>query len=139
MKERQTRQLDAVYKAVRAVMDHPTAEQVHARVRKSMPTVSLGTVYRNLQKLAAQERVRVVHGADRAARYDPVLEEHDHFLCERCGEVTDVLRVRGVRVGSRELARAGYRIRSQTLTFNGVCPGCLGRRRSLRRREPSVS
>jgi Fur family transcriptional regulator, peroxide stress response regulator len=117
-------------------MDHPTAERVHARVRKSIPTVSLGTVYRNLQKLAAQERIRVLHGADRAARYDAVLEEHDHFLCERCGAVTDVSPVRGLPVASPELARAGYSIRAQRLTFYGVCPRCLeGKRRTRRRRD----
>ena len=134
MKERRTRQLAAVEQAVRAVMDHPTAERVHARVRKSMPAVSLGTVYRNLQKLAAQQRVRLVRGADRAARYDAVLETHDHFLCECCGAVTDVASVRRRAVGAPELTRAGYHISSQAVTFYGVCPRCqVGKRRSRRR------
>ena len=54
MKARQTRQLLAVFDAVSAARDHPTAEEVCARVRRQWPRVSLGTVYRNLQKLAAQ-------------------------------------------------------------------------------------
>lgn len=130
MRERRTRQLDAVYDAVRGTMDHPTAEEVHARVRRDMPSVSLGTVYRNLQKLAAQERVRVLHGADRAARYDAVLADHDHFVCERCSQVTDVTRTRTLPADSRNLKRAGYSIRAEALTFYGVCPRCTARRRA---------
>ena len=55
---RHTRQLAAILEAVSAAHDHPTAEQVYSRVRDRLPRVSLGTVYRNLQKLAEQQRVR---------------------------------------------------------------------------------
>ncbi len=124
MKERQTRQRAAVYAVVSAAHDHPTAEQVHARVRRRLPQVSLGTVYRNLEMLAAQQRVRVVHLADHATRYDGMLEEHDHFLCERCGMVTDLLRPQRIRASSVKLAEAGYTVRTQAVTFYGVCPKC---------------
>jgi len=124
MKPRQTRQLGAVYDVVHAAHDHPTAEEVHARVRRRMPRVSLGTVYRNLQKLATQQRLRVVHLADRTARYDGMLQEHDHFVCERCGEVTDLVRKRSAPPDCATLDRAGYGIRAHALTFYGTCPGC---------------
>ena len=48
MKERRTRQLAAVADVVNAAHDHPSAEDVHRRVRRKLPRVSLGTVYRNL-------------------------------------------------------------------------------------------
>jgi len=124
MKERRTRQLAAVAEVVNAAHDHPSAEEVHRRVRRKLPRVSVGTVYRNLQKLAAQQTVRVVQLADRAARYDGMLEEHDHFMCERCGTVTDLLRKHGGPVTWPDLGRAGYTVRSHALTFYGVCPKC---------------
>src|SRR5258708_37351408 len=120
MKQRQTRQLTAVYDVVRAAHDHPTAEEVYARVRRRLPQVSLGTVYRNLQKLAAQQSVRVVHLADRAARYDSMLQEHDHFVCEHCGTVSDLDRAHTVVVDRSALGRAGYGVRTHALTFYGV-------------------
>lgn len=135
MKERQTRQLAAVYDVVSAARDHPTAEDVHARVRRRLPRVSLGTVYRNLQKLAAQQRVRVVHLTDRAARYDWMLENHDHFLCERCGSVTDLPRSRAVRPDFTDLGRAGYAVRTHALTFYGHCPDCGGTKNGKGRRR----
>ena len=124
MKERQTRQLRAVYNVVNAARNHPTAEEVYRRVRRRLPRVSLGTVYRNLQKLAAQRRVRVVQLADRAACYDGMVEDHDHFLCERCGAVTDLVRKDVAPPDCRTLQRAGYMVGAHTLTIYGLCPKC---------------
>ena len=124
MKQRQTRQLAAVYDVVRAAHDHPTAEEVVARVRRRLPRVSLGTVYRNLRKLAAQQHVRVVHLADRSARYDGMLEDHDHFVCERCGDLTDLPRTRAPAPKRAALSAAGYGVRAHAVTFYGVCPDC---------------
>jgi len=137
MKHRETRQLAAVFDVVHAAQDHPTAEEVHVRVRRRLPQVSLGTVYRNLQKLATQQRLRVVHLADRTARYDGMLQEHDHFMCERCGEVTDLVRGRTAPPDCAALGRAGYGIRTHALTFYGTCPQCgkpPRRRRATARR-----
>jgi Fe2+ or Zn2+ uptake regulation protein len=124
MKERRTRQLSAVADVVNAARDHPSAEEVHRRVRHKLPRVSLGTVYRNLQKLAAQQQIRVVQLANRAARYDGMMEEHDHFMCEQCGTVNDLPRKRSIRPASPSLGRAGYAVRSHALTFYGLCPKC---------------
>jgi Fur family peroxide stress response transcriptional regulator len=124
MKQRQTRQLAAVYDVVRAAHDHPTAEEVVGRVRRRLPQVSLGTVYRNLQKLAVQQRVRVVHLADRTARYDGMLEDHDHFVCERCGDLTALPRARAAAPKRAALTAAGYSVRAHAVTFYGVCSDC---------------
>jgi len=127
MKERRTRQLSAVAHVVNTAHDHPSAEEVHRRVRHKLPRVSLGTVYRNLQKLAAQQQIRVVQLADRAARYDGMMEEHDHFVCEHCSTVSDLFRKHSARLASPDLGRAGYVVRSHALTFYGLCPKCRAR------------
>jgi len=134
MKERQTCQLAAIYDVVSAARDHPTAEDVHARVRRRMRRISLGTVYRNLQKLAARQRIRIVHLADRTARYDAMMEDHDHFVCEHCSAVTDLARLRDADPDCSALARAGYGVRTHALTFYGACPRCApAQARRLRR------
>ncbi len=138
MKQRRTRQLLGVYGVVRDAHDHPTAEEVHQRLRRRQPRVSLGTVYRNLQKLAAQQRVRVVHLVDRAARYDATVEEHDHFACEDCGAVIDLARRRATRPDCSRLGYAGYTVRSHALTFYGTCADCGAKGGRPRRRQRSV-
>ena len=131
MTERRTRQLAAVSEVLRAAHDHPTADEVHRRVRRKLPRVSLGTVYRNLEKLAARREVRVVQLTDRAARFDGMLDEHDHFLCEGCGTLTDLVRKRPARPTCSALQRAGYTVREQTVTVYGLCPRCGAKQRSV--------
>jgi len=133
MKERQTRQLTAVYDVVSAAHDHPTAEEVHARVRRRLPRVSLGTVYRNLQKLAAQRQVRIVHLAQRPARYDGMVETHDHFVCEQCGGLTDLPRTEAAAPRCAPLTEAGFGVRAHAVTFYGICPTCAVALRHPRR------
>jgi Fur family transcriptional regulator, peroxide stress response regulator len=57
-KPRNTKQLEVVWDAVKDDSSHPTADQVYDKVRQRLPNVSLGTVYRNLQKLVAEENSR---------------------------------------------------------------------------------
>ena len=128
MSTRRTRQLEAVLGTVRVAFDHPTAEQVFARVRHRIPRVSLGTVYRNLEKLAAEGEVRVLHLAGRQSRFDGRVAEHDHFVCDGCGGVSDLEATPLRPLGSAHLEAEGYAVRSQTQTFFGVCPGCSAAR-----------
>ncbi len=125
MRQRQTRQLKAVLDVVVSAHDHPTADEVLRRVRAQLPQISLGTVYRNLQKLALQGCLRVVYLPDQAARYDGMTAPHDHFFCERCAAVTDLVRPRASvpSVGTR-LGESGYVVRTHSLTLYGVCPAC---------------
>jgi Fe2+ or Zn2+ uptake regulation protein len=59
-KPRNTKQLEVVWNAVKEDASHPTADQVYDKVRKHLPNVSLGTVYRNLQKLVTDEKLQVL-------------------------------------------------------------------------------
>jgi Fe2+ or Zn2+ uptake regulation protein len=124
VKTRRTRQLATIYELVTAAHDHPTAEEVCDRARRRLPRISLGTVYRNLQKLAEQQQLRAVHLPDRPTRYDGMAQEHDHFLCELCGTVVDLARTLAAAPDSSRLRKSGYHVRAHALTFYGLCPKC---------------
>jgi Fur family ferric uptake transcriptional regulator len=123
MKRRTTRQLAAVYDALAASHDHPTADTVFQRVRKRLPRVSLGTVYRNLEKLRDQGRLRVVRLDGGLAHYDAVIDAHDHFVCEGCGAVDD-LPPRALIPDTAALRAAGYQVSWYTTALYGLCRGC---------------
>jgi len=123
IRRRTTRQVDATWRALAASVAHPTAEQVLGAVQRELPATSRGTVYRNLGKLVADERARVVHGSGRAARVDARLDAHDHFVCTQCTLVADVERpVERRRRAARRVA--GHRVDGRMLTYYGVCRGC---------------
>ena len=124
IRKRTTRQLTAVYEALQDDHSHPSAEEIHRRVQKISPHVSLGTVYRNLQRLTEEGKIRTVHVGDRSARYDPTLEGHDHFICQQCGRVDDVWLNRDRRINLAPLVAKGFTIIDQSLAIHGLCQQC---------------
>ena len=124
MKQRSTAQLAATYDVLAKSLDHPTAEQVLERVRRRLPRVSLGTVYRNLEKLREQGRLRVVRLAGGVAHYDAMTEEHDHFVCESCGQVTDLEEAVPRTAPSMGLETRGFVVHWRTTALYGLCAEC---------------
>jgi Fe2+ or Zn2+ uptake regulation protein len=121
---RTTRQLEHVRAAVCASgVEHPTAERVFARVRDALPRISLGTVYRNLQRLVDEGRIGVTFLEGRVARYDPNPAAHDHFVCRRCGRVDDLGPVPPA-AGVAAARRAGHLVTSHALVLYGRCRAC---------------
>ena len=47
-----TAQREAILKELRSVKTHPTADELYAALRVKLPTISLGTVYRNLEQMS---------------------------------------------------------------------------------------
>jgi len=126
---RSTHQRSLIYEAVASTESHPTAEWVFERVRKSMPRISLGTVYRNLQLLVAEGRLRT-WTRGRTVRFDAELASHDHFACERCGLLVNLDRTSESFAAERRLAARGHEVRDRILEFIGLCRDCRrGRKR----------
>ena len=121
---RSTRQLSVVLEAVRSSgVEHPSADRVFARVRKVLPRISLGTVYRNLQRLAEEGRIGVTFLEGRVARYDPTTATHDHFVCEGCGRIEDLAPSRPT-TGLRAARRAGHLVTAHAYVLTGRCRSC---------------
>lgn len=120
---RSTRQRRLVLEAVVETKSHPTAEWVYAAVRRALPRVSLGTVYRNLQVLVEEGKLKSFV-RDGLIRYDADLDPHDHFSCERCGLLLDIPRAPETLPGERRLKAQGYSISGRTLEYHGLCRKC---------------
>jgi Fe2+ or Zn2+ uptake regulation protein len=126
---RQTRQRRLVYETVAETVSHPTAEWVYERVRRRMPRVSLGTVYRNLQLLVSEGLLRS-RTRGRITRYDADLAPHDHFSCRRCGLLLDLERAPRAFSEERQLRARGHEIEERILEFVGICRDCRHHRKS---------
>ncbi|MDZ7619488.1 MAG: transcriptional repressor [Patescibacteria group bacterium] len=120
---RKSRQRDVVLEELRAEASHPTARQLYDRVRRRLPHISLGTVYRNLDLLCGRGEIRRL-AADGETRFDADTSHHDHVRCVRCGRVAD-LPAKSIQLPTGELDEtAGYEIISYRLEYLGVCPAC---------------
>jgi len=120
---RNTTQLQIIWEAVKDDKSHPTADQIYDRVRKKLPSISLGTVYRNLQKLVSDEKLQVLMRG-RSQHFDPLVERHQHFICELCDRVYDVWLDNQREIKPVKLAHEGFRVTSHQLAFYGTCKHC---------------
>src|SRR2546430_8019982 len=122
--KRATRQLTAVYEALEGDHSHPSADEIYQRVRRTLPHISLGTVYRNLQRLVEEGKIRMLLLGERVARYDPMLAAHDHFICQQCGRVEDLLLEQGHQVNLQPLIERGFTVLTHSLAIHGLCQQC---------------
>jgi len=113
----------AVFEALRADADHPTAEAVYERVSNDLPTISLRTVYQTLNDLVSMGELQQLDLGTGSSRFDTTTGAHHHVLCESCGEVRDV---HGDFAGI-ELPSAladDFSVTATEVVFRGQCSRC---------------
>ena len=77
---RKTKQRGAILRVLRNTDTHPTADWVYQEVRKEMPHVSLGTIYRNLKTLVEMGEVQELCYGSSYTRFDGNPHRHYHFV-----------------------------------------------------------
>lgn len=119
-----TTQRQMILDEIRKTSIHPTADEVYEMVKKRMPRISLGTVYRNLEVLATQGMIRRLETVGNQKRFDGNPHPHHHVRCVRCGALEDV----GIHPlpPLKEILydSKGYEIQGFNLEFTGLCPKC---------------
>jgi Fur family transcriptional regulator, peroxide stress response regulator len=84
-----TNQRIEILRIVSAAKNHPSVDEVCEQVRSRIPDISSDTVYRTLSSLEEHKIISRVHHLDDKTRYDPNTNEHHHFVCTCCKEITD--------------------------------------------------
>ena len=120
---RTTRQREIIVEELKKVSTHPSADELYELVRRRLPHVSLGTVYRNLDLLSKNGLILKLSTAGGQARYDGNVERHGHVRCLNCGLVHDVSAapVQGITLPD---GPPGFVITDYRLEFLGMCPDC---------------
>ena len=100
---------------------HLTAEEVFTRVRQTLPTISLATIYKVLNEFVGLGQVRRVELGEGGARFDTNTEGHAHLLCRGCGHIADL----PASDYHLELPVVpGYQLLDHAVIFYGLCPAC---------------
>ena len=116
---RSTRQREQVFAVLLQKRDHPTADEVYARVRDKLASISLATVYNCLETLVQCGLVRAVNYEREPTRFCPNLSEHAHFQDRKTGRVYDVDLPEELMERLRSILPDGYEADSIELYFHG--------------------
>jgi Fur family peroxide stress response transcriptional regulator len=133
MARRATKQRAAILRMLSNTRSHPTADQIYDTIRRQIPNVSKGTVYRNLQVLREDEAIAELNLNGTLSRYEEKRSRHYHFRCEKCGRVFDLDEPVNTEIDRRVSARTGLKVSFHYMEFRGLCKDC--QRRQIRRRR----
>ncbi|MFM9954434.1 MAG: Fur family transcriptional regulator [Opitutaceae bacterium] len=116
---RSTPQREVVYDVLLRKRDHPTADEVFARVKSGLPTISLATVYNCLETLVQCDLVRAVNFERSPTRYCPNLRPHAHFHDEQTGKTHDIDLPPELLEKVSAVLPVGYDAKSVEIIFRG--------------------
>ena len=126
-----THQRLAIFEALAASREHPSAEQLHRAVQRRIPALSLATVYKNLEALKSIGAVADVNPLHEQGRYEAALpgtgagKPHHHLVCVSCQKVRDLHDSGLDRLQVRDAQ--GFDVRAVRVQAEGLCPECRAR------------
>lgn len=121
---RMTNQRQLILDVLQRSGGHLTADEVYERVRRKMPRISLGTVYRNLDFLADSGMLSRLDVSGRQKKFEYRTDEHEHVLCISCGRIDNLDLGQKKRDYSSHGMIDGYTITGYRIEFLGQCPAC---------------
>jgi len=121
---RNTLQRQLILEALREFEFHPTVEEVYLRVNKKYPTISKGTVYRNLRQLAEQGDIGAANLPNEQGRYENRSSRHYHFKCSNCNAIFDVNMEYVNDIDSLAEENNDFQIEEHDIVFKGICAEC---------------
>lgn len=120
--KRYSRQRELIFETLKHSEEHPTAEMLYQWLKPENPSLSLGTVYRNLNLLA--DEGSITRMAFPVERFDADTTAHPHFCCQVCGSVYDLKLPYDAGLDEQALLASGHDVTGHEVIFHGTCVNC---------------
>ena len=114
-----------IYRTVLQLAHHPTTEDIYRKIRITLPTISIDTVYRTLALFERCGLISQVQNLSDKGRYDSKLEKHHHFICIRCQKIVDFYWPEFDKLSVPPPAKKNGKILSEQVELRGICTDCL--------------
>ena len=119
-----TRQRTVILEELRKVDTHPSADEIYEMVRRRLPRISLGTIYRNLEILSGTGEIQRLETGSQLKRFDGRADDHYHIRCLRCDRLVDIFVNLGLELDGRIKESTDFAVLGHKLEFVGICPKC---------------
>jgi Fur family peroxide stress response transcriptional regulator len=121
---RATPQRMVIYEGLWRAGSHPSVSDIHEYVSRIDPSISLATVYKNLQLFVEIGLVQEMGSRDASTRYDPDVNFHINLVCNRCGSVEDFDCISLEEITPNIDQQTGFKVLSHNFEARGVCSRC---------------
>jgi len=117
---RLTDQRKMIAKAMSESEDHPDVDELHKRVNKLDPKISIATVYRTV-KLFEEAGILAKHDfRGNKARYEQTTQEHhDHLIDVNTGEIIEFVNEDIEKLQKKVAEKFGYKLVDHRLELYG--------------------
>jgi Fur family peroxide stress response transcriptional regulator len=122
-----THQRMEIFRQVARASDHPDAETVFRGVRRRIPSLSLDTVYRTLWLLSDLGLITSLGPPRESARFDANIHRHHHFVCRKCGRISDFYSDAIDRLRLPQSLNTLGLVESTHVEVRGVCRQCASK------------
>ncbi|MEG1930283.1 MAG: transcriptional repressor [Anaerovorax sp.] len=119
-----SRQKQMIEQTVKDNPVHLTAEEVYGLLKPENPNLSLGTVYRNLNKLVENGTISKLTMSSGGDRFDGMVEEHSHVICNKCGKIFDIVGGDFSKLDEKVKYETGVTPLAHQLVIHGLCRDC---------------
>lgn len=121
---RLTTQRQIILEELGKVTSHPTANEVYDMVRKRLPRIGLGTVYRNLELMSETGIILKLEVGGTQKRFDATIDPHYHIRCVSCGKVDDIEIPVMADINKAAADISKYEVLGHHIEFSGICSDC---------------
>lgn len=124
MKTRNTVQKQIILDSIKNTKIHPTASDLYDMLSKVDNTIGKSTIYRNLNQMVDNGDIKIITTHNGSKRYDGDMEDHDHFICSKCGRVLDLSNDTSNDATPIE-KKYKFKIVNKNTIYEGICENCL--------------
>jgi Fur family peroxide stress response transcriptional regulator len=119
-----TSQRVTVYRELVRSKDHPSAEMLHRKIKRTSPCISLDTVNRTLLTLYEMGEAAILEGSGDPKRFDAGLEKHQHFRCIKCKRIIDFHHKPFDKIRVPASINKKFTVLRKTIYLEGICDRC---------------
>ena len=114
-----TDQRKTILRILSEAEDHPSIEELHERVKKADPSVSMATMYRTMNTLAELDLVMKHEFKETFARFELNTDHHHHLIDVDTGDVIEFTNAELEAIKEKIAESLGYELVDHTLELYG--------------------
>jgi Fur family peroxide stress response transcriptional regulator len=124
-----THQRQVIYDVLIAMPGHPSPEEVYSKVRKRIPSISLATVYKNLNRFLAAGLLQEMSMHHGSLRVEVNEHPHHHLVCSACKKIEDIDSDQIGPLHVRGRLPKGFAVQRFSVDVIGLCASCRDRKK----------